>query len=301
LRPNKSLYKEENGYYYPTVLGIFMVDEVNSHAATYAPNGVLNIRKSMLEDYGFCPRRFKITWIDGRQRQPNQAMLLGTRFHDFAERFFGYALIFPQDRWYDFIPKTFIQEEQEMATWFIDTEIERYEMLKSEERLDEFLPFMTETKLSAKSICVEGTIDRVDWLSRKHEKLIAIEYKTGKSINDDSITKQLALYAMMYHAMRMPGEIVGLRLINPRLKVIKDYKLERWHTDKALKEIIKLRDALKMNNFTPKCTDVKFAWCKMCSPEESGIKDGYDDTPFSADIVRNPNFKFSDIYRNESL
>ena len=269
-----------------------------SHGPTYAPNGILNIRKSMLEDFGFCPHRFKKVWVDGIQRVPNQVMLMGTRFHDFAEKFFEYALVFDQSRWMEFIPKEFIPEEVAMATWFIQNEQARYATLKEEGRLDEFLPILREFKLNSPKLYLEGTVDRMDWLSKEKGLVIAIEYKTGKTINHESLTKQLAMYALMYHDMRLPGMVVGLRLINPRLGVVKDYKLERWHTDKVLKDIVKLRDAIRSNEYPAKCTDVKFAFCRMCTPEESGIKDGFDDAPMNNDVDPNRlNFKFEDVYR----
>lgn len=269
-----------------------------SHGPTYAPNGILNIRKSMLEDFGFCPHRFKKVWIDGVQRKPNQVMLMGTRFHDFAEKFFEYALIVEPERWNEFIPKEFVPEEVAMASWFIQNERERYFALKDEGRLGEFLPILREFKLNSAKLFLEGTVDRVDWLNREKGLAVAVEYKTGKSINHESLTKQLAMYALMYHDMRLQGDIVGLRLINPRLGVQKDFKLERWHTDKVLKDIVKLRDALRSNSFPPKCTDVKFAFCRMCTPEESGIKEGFDDSPLSDEVdPERLNFRFSDVYK----
>lgn len=269
-----------------------------SHGPTYAPNGILNIRKSMLEDFGFCPHRFKKVWVDGVTRKPNQVMLMGTRFHDFAQTFFEYALVVDPNRWMEFIPKEFVPEEVSMASWFIQNERERYSALKEAGRIGEFLPILREFKLNSPKLYLEGTVDRIDWLDREKNQAIAIEYKTGRSINHESLTKQLAMYALMYHDMKLQGDIVALRLINPRLGVQKDYKLERWHTDKVLKDIVKLRDAIREQNFPPRCTDVKFAFCRMCTPDESGIKIGYDDTPFSADVDPKRNeFKFSDVYR----
>jgi CRISPR/Cas system-associated exonuclease Cas4 (RecB family) len=271
-----------------------------SHGPTYAPNGVLKIRKSMLEDFGFCPHRFKKVWQDGVERKPNQAMLMGTRFHDFAQTFFEYALVVDPLKWDGFIPKEFIPEEVAMASWFINNERERYFALKAEGRILEFLPILREFKLNSEKLYLEGTVDRVDWLSKEKGLAIAVEYKTGKSINHESITKQLAMYALMYHDMRLDGEIVGLRLINPRLGVVKDYKLERWHTDKVLKDIVKLRDALRNKDFPAKCSDVKYAFCRMCTPEESGIKDGFDDAPMNNDVDPNRlNFRFTDVYKDD--
>jgi hypothetical protein len=244
-----------------------------AHEATYSDNGVLNVRKSMLEDYGFCPLKFKRIWLDGIQRTPNQSMLMGTRFHDFAQRFFEYHCVLPPEQWERFVPKEFILEEADMAKWFVSNERARYLELKQQDRLDEFPPILREARLCSSKLFLEGTVDRVDWLSKSKGLAIAIEYKTGKSINVESITKQLAMYALMYHDMKLPGDIVGLRLINPRLQVVKDYKLERWYTDKVLKSIVKLRTAIREKQFPALCSDVKFAYCHMCTPEEAGIID----------------------------
>jgi CRISPR/Cas system-associated exonuclease Cas4 (RecB family) len=225
-------------------------------------------------------------------------MLMGTRFHDFADIFFEYALVVDSAKWLEFIPKEFIPEEVAMATWFVQAEQARYKTLSEQDRLDEFLPILREFKLNSYKLYLEGTVDRVDWIDKKKNQAVVIEYKTGRSINHESLTKQLAMYALMYHDMRLQGDIVGLRLINPRLGVIKDYKLERWHTDKVLKDIVKLRDAIRDKKFPAKCTDVKFAFCRMCTPSESGIKEGFDDAPMNNDV--NPermNFRFSDVYK----
>ena len=266
--------------------------------AHYNKDGVLFIRKSMIEDYTFCPYRFKKTWIDNLTKRANQIMIIGTRFHDFANTFFDYCGAYPPEYWDHFLPKEFIEEERKMALWFINYERERLAKLTAEDKADHWQPVMREVRMKSEALFLEGTCDRIDWYNRDKEQVTIVEYKTGNSINDISLTRQLAFYSMLWQdTMGQSGEVALLRVIAPRIGVVKEYKVDNWQTDRVMKDVVALRKAIRENKFPAKCSDIKCAMCKTCSPIEAGVSAG--DIVRYADHVdpKDPNFKFSDIYR----
>ena len=258
-------------------------------------NGVLLIRKSMIEDYTFCPYRFKKVWIDDVQRVPNQVMLIGTRFHDFAKKFFDYCGTYPPEYWDRFIPKEFIQVEKEMAQWFINYERDRLKTLTSEGRELQWRPIMREHNMKSTKLFLEGTCDRIDWFDRDKEEVIIVEYKTGRSTNDVAFIRQLAFYSMLWQDTAQMGDVAGLRLVNPRLQIVKDYKIDRWQTDRVLKDVMAVRDSMKKKDFKPKCSLIKLAMCKMCTPEESGCAKPLEGD-FEDYVDWDEDFEFGSIY-----
>lgn len=237
----------------------------------YAPDGRMYIRKSMLEEFTFCPYKFKRVWIDGVEKRPNQAMLMGTRFHDFAEKFFDYCLGITPDRWDEFIPRQFIPEEAEMAKWFIEREQNRYYELEEAGRLNEFMPIAREDTMTSSTLLLTSTVDRIDWFDKSKDQISIVEYKTGRKVNEESLIRQLAFYTLLWNDVRRKGIVVNLQLVNPRLKIVRNFSVQQWHLDKAMKGISKLRAAIRNNDYPRKCSNVKLAFCQLCTPDECGF------------------------------
>lgn len=236
-----------------------------------APDGRMYIRKSMLEEFSFCPYKFKRVWVDGLEKRPNQAMLIGTRFHDFAEKFFDYCLGVDPDRWDEFIPAQFISDEASMAKWFIERERDRYYELEDAKRLDEFMPITREDTMTSNILLLTSTVDRVDWFNKEKNLISIVEYKTGKGLNEESLIRQLAFYTLLWNDVRRKGIVANLQLVNPRLRIIRNFNVQQWHLDKAMRDISKLRAAMKTGDYPRKCSDVKLAFCRLCSPSECGF------------------------------
>jgi len=237
----------------------------------YSDDGTMYIRKSMMEEFSWCPYRFKRVWIDHIEKKPNQAMLIGTRFHNFAERFFDYCLSFPLDTWPRMYPSWFTDLERDFAQWFIRYEMSRYRKLESLGELAEFLPVARETQMVSHIMYLTSTCDRVDWLDKEKDEIVIIEYKTGAKVNKESLVRQLAFYTFLWDETMNFGTVARLRLINPRAKVVKDYPIERWHVDKVVREIVKLREALSAESYPKKCSELKHAACKSCTVRECGV------------------------------
>jgi len=240
-------------------------------AEVHYHNGRIIIRKSMIEDFSICPYKFKKVWLDREIKHANQVMLAGTRFHDFAERFFDYALAVDPDDWEYFIHPDFVPFEVEQLLWFINRERNRYYNLEAQGRLDEFMPVMREAKLQSETYLLESTVDRIDWYDKKKGELSIVEYKTGGKINDHSLTRQLAFYTLIWQDMLEFGKVVNLQLVNPRLGVVKDYPMNERLIDRVLNDIMKLRKAIKEVSFPRKCSEFIYPYCVMCSPDECGI------------------------------
>lgn len=227
------------------------------------------IRKSMLESYDFCPRQFYHQFIEGVQKPPNQKMLIGTRFHEFAERFFDYAMVIEPEYWNEFIPYDSLNEEEvEMYEWFISYQRSRLTRLRKEEREYEFCLLYRELYMVCDKVKLNSTVDGAEWIDKQYNTICLIEYKTGQRMNTESAMKQLAFYAILWELSGNPGHVIELKLINPRLKAVYSEPLTDDMRKDALTRIAKLRLAIDRNDFPYRCSDGKFAACKMCRLEE---------------------------------
>lgn len=228
------------------------------------------IRKSAIEDYKFCPMRFRKTWIEGIERQANQAMLMGTRFHEFAKLFFTYTTGVDPDSWEELIPEEFNETERSMALWFVQYERQRLLELTVDGKSEDWQPILLEVGMKDDILGLAGTMDRADWIDKGLKTIRLVEYKTGKKINDDSIIRQLAFYTILWESTMHLGTIMEYRIINPRAQVVKDYKVHSYQMDRVLKDIVAIRAAMRENQYLAKCSNVKLSMCRMCTPEECG-------------------------------
>ena len=232
-------------------------------------NDVLLIRKSMIEDYIMCPWKFKRIWIDGVKKVPNQDMIVGTRYHDFMQAFFEHMV--PEEYWLDMIPDEFIETERRWAAWTIEKERERKHFLESQGRGDEFPPVKLEFNMVSPRLYLESRPDRIEWFNKEAGQMCAVEYKTGNSVNWESIKRQLALYAILWDDVVKLGKITHIKLINPQAGIYKTINLDTWEKDRVYKTIGAMRKALKEGIYPHKCNEVIYAYCLLCKPEDTGL------------------------------
>lgn len=226
------------------------------------------LRKSAIEEYFWCPYKFKRTYIDGVPNQPNWKMLIGTRFHEFSYWFFDHCGAFPVEQWQELVPSSFNDDEQRMTAWFIKQEVERYDHLDG--NMDLFLPAFRELQLIDSTRQLTGTADRGDWRTSDKSEITIVEYKTGSSFHRPSLVRQLAFYTLIANTTMFNGMITGMKYINPRTEEIRDIPMKDKYTDDVLNAIFKVRQAIKNNDFPRKCFWGKPAFCGVCSPEECG-------------------------------
>lgn len=241
------------------------------------------IRKSMLGDYSFCPYKFKESWLqpghEGESNSPGSIITKkGTRFHDFAEKFWEVCELIPMDRWDELIPEQFIPEEVEWASWWLDTERRRYNTLKEADLLDMWKPVSVETKLVDEKLKLSSTFDRLDWWDKDADELAMIEYKTGTSFYPPALMFQLAFYAIMWEDLFNFGTVTNLIVINPNLKLngyFDDkarFRVTPKMIDNVINSVAELRNTMHRGGPYPrKCTLNKFKVCQMCKPSEVNI------------------------------
>jgi len=227
------------------------------------------IRKSALEDYDWCPHKFKLVWVDGKKTVSNYKMEAGTRFHEFANWFFDIAGGIDVDCWEELVPSAFNCEEQQMARWFLRTEKSRYEGCKGY-----FQPAFRELKIVDEERGLSGTIDRADWLDEEHKGIVLVEYKTNRKWNrytKSSFLRQMAFYSILSNHTICGGLVKRVRYVNPKLQVIEELELTDKHISNCARAILNLQNAIKMGIFPRTCSSFgKYQMCLMCTPEESG-------------------------------
>ncbi|MFA5133151.1 MAG: PD-(D/E)XK nuclease family protein [Candidatus Paceibacterota bacterium] len=240
------------------------------HELLYNDAGKLYIRKSMLETYKFCPMKFKKEYLLGHNNSANYQMIVGTRFHEFAEWFFDIYSGIEPDRWEELVPSAFLPEEQEWAAWFIQEEYKRYN-----KNPEVFMPLMREMKIIDDDLCLSGTFDRVDKLDTQ-DTLAIVEYKTGKSYNEESIMRQLAFYKLLWDNNVKRGNMLYMRYINPRIQKYETIKFKSNAVDKVLLDIAGMRKCLREDTFMYQCSPVKHIICHQCDMDECKLYD-YDE------------------------
>lgn len=218
------------------------------------------ITKSQLECYRICPWSFKKRYIDKVRTPATPAMEMGTRFHEFAERFFIHFDKLKADKWFNFIPTSFAPAEQDMAKWFLNYERERFNKMP----FKKWMPLKLEDKLRSHTQYLSGYIDRVDWCDPDEKTVTIIEYKTGNSVNASSIRQQGAFYKMLWDEFYPDTTATEIKLINPKIE--KEYVFDiKPASIRAVNEhLAALRDAISCDLFPRDCSIVKYGFCSLC-------------------------------------
>ena len=225
----------------------------------------LYVRKSHIESYSFCPYQFKLQYVDELEIKESYAMTVGTRFHEFADKFFDICESYNTDQWYDFIPSSFGNYERSMAEFFIDYEIN--DVLIEENPM--WFPAFRELELFHDDLLISGGIDRIDWVvPGKTVKLW--EYKTSKKFDKKSLSRQFGIYKLLIEDI-LGYEVVECVDLNPRLRTVTPVvPMNRI----AVLELVDMIRYAYYNPETckPKCSDVKYFICCVCrSMEEANL------------------------------
>lgn len=223
------------------------------------------VRKSHVESYSFCPRQFYLQYIQCIDVPENYAMSVGTRFHQFADKFFDIAPTVDPSKWYGLIPRQFGIFEKDMAGKFID-----YEKMLFALEPETFMPACREIDLVSDTLLLAGQLDRIDWVSKDENEVRIVEYKTSAGVNESSLKRQFGIYTLLVEDT-LGFKVVDTRLINPRLNLYIDYGLPSLNT--AEKWISIIRSAFEdPESIQPKCSGGKYAVCQLCTTtEEAGL------------------------------
>lgn len=221
------------------------------------------ISKSRVVLFNFCPIKYKLNYIDKTlPRDGNHASTIGTRFHEFAERFMLVAKEYDVEHWKKFIHEDFTDEEVPMLEWFIDTEIERL----NSEKPEFWKPLGVEVKVINKERNLRGIIDRIDLIDKN--TINVIEYKTSQKIVKPKLQFEFGFYDILLDSIpELKDYNRRYTVINPRLKQIVSFNPSRRVT--VLKKINILNECIETGNFLPICkSEYVTQFCNICTLEE---------------------------------
>jgi len=251
--------------------------------------GIYPLSKSKISAYGFCPYQFALRYLKGIKSEPSFKMVIGTRFHHFAEKFFDG--IKEVEDWTKLIHEDYSPFEKDMLSWFISMEYARFDIFKNNP--EQYQPFIREVDIYNNDVRVHGFVDRVDYIIpelipymegevsptaiRKIVKhldagkpvLCPVEYKTGDSFNANSMKHELSIYKQCLQGdPRYKDYFVGCGCyINPKLKKIQYLVLERDETTRA--KVDAVYKHIQNRVFPRVCTPGKYEACRLCKIEDT--------------------------------
>ena len=197
------------------------------------------IHNSMRNDWKWCPRYFKLRYIDGTKTEPNEVMLLGTYFHDFASFYHELFDIYNLEEFtrlseliawqLSFIPENVMPILKIYIERFIVFECRRYwYYCRTLARADEeFIPKYTELTIRHRygdeQYGRAGTIDAVFQIyDRGNITLRLREYKVSRQTTRNSkfigtVRGQLVFYKDLLTRLEFAGEDMSFKfeLYNP--------------------------------------------------------------------------------------
>lgn len=222
------------------------------------------ITKSMIFSYEFCPVQFYKSYILRERRPQTPQMAMGTRFHEFAEWFFGQCPNVDIANWDHMVPPSFNSKERGMAQYLIDHERDRYKLLGAEA----FTPYGCEVWCQSERLKIRGYIDRVDWVNKDDGIVRLVEYKTGMRAKIPQVKQELAFYSIMFNDVTdNKYDVQQLGIYYPALRCYKEYPLQRRDINAVTKKWDKLKKAIETNTFVEKCNDYKRQSCGLCRSE----------------------------------
>lgn len=224
------------------------------------------ISKSRCVLFKNCEIKYKKQYIDRTiPREDSHASTVGTRFHQFAELFMQVADQYPVEKWKSFIHPDFTVEEKPFYEYFIDYEIERFDLYK-QKKLYQWKPIANEFRVINHNRKIRGIIDRIDQTGET--SINVIEYKTSQKVSKPKLMFEFGFYDLLLDEVpELKNFTRTYTVINPRVGAVVSFNPSRLAT--IVKQIQKLQDAIKTGVFKPTCKrEYVFDWCQICSQEE---------------------------------
>lgn len=199
------------------------------------------IHNSMRADWRWCPRYFKLRYIDGMSGGESDIMLMGTDFHNFSHKFYQNIRIHKLEEFNrlidliahfkEVVPENDLPIMKIYKERFATFEARRYwyfcRMLGNAD--EEFIPRYTELDLRYKAAGERygraGTIDAIFCSKRRLVVVIRVrEYKASRKSDATFVSKvrgQLAFYKSLITETKLLGDAVDIEfrfeLYNPIL------------------------------------------------------------------------------------
>lgn len=217
----------------------------------------MKLSKSRIFSFAFCPKQFEWTYIKGYRQPETQAMLVGTRIHEFFDRFFDHYN--KVKNWADLIPEDMCSSERDMIYFFFNYEKAR---LKAGEEI--FKPLFREEYVETDEFL--GYIDRVDDLGDGNVRLV--EYKTGKTQNPSRIKQEMQFYRLLFEAVHPEYKVTQFRIYYPKLQEVVDYPVDSRSMTYLLKRIEKMKKCIEAGEYKVDCNLNKWFACGLCELED---------------------------------
>lgn len=217
--------------------------------------------KSQIFSFEFCPIQYFKQYILKEPQEPTYEMVIGTRFHEYAETFFNNIDEIPYELWQETIPFNFSEYEKQMCLNFLCKEDLRYESTDYEM----FKPYNVEMWCQSENLKLRGFIDRIDWKNKDENELMLVEYKTGSSFKDVQLRQELALYSLLFNDVtENQFTITHTACFNPKLNKYEEWELKQRDINNVMRKWNRLNDALNDMTFVSKCDDFKQINCGRC-------------------------------------
>jgi len=196
------------------------------------------IRKSMLMDYWYCPRRFRYRWIDRIERETSYMAHFGTMFHEAAAQY-AISGIVPETE-YDFLNEWLSRLVVFDEVYSTNTKI-----------------YAVEQEYISDDLKIKGTIDRIDVFDNGTYRIV--EYKTGAGANLDMLRRELHFYYLLFTSAERDKEVSLLCVFNPRKELYIEFTPTKRMVNSVKKKLNQLRSdtkfKMKWNEYAcPNCS-----------------------------------------------
>lgn len=218
------------------------------------------LTKSQIFAFDYCPMQFYKRYIEKVRSPPSTEMLIGTRFHEFAEKFFQFTGEVPVENWELLIPRQFEGIERRMAENFVHYEQDRYIFVDGVD----YQPYACEWGGTSEDLALRGYIDRIDWVNKDEGTARLVEYKTSKKAKIPQVKQELALYSILFESVCPEYKVENICVYYPYLNCRKEYPLGKREITAVTKKWDKLKAALEKEEFIPNPNEFKCKWCNLC-------------------------------------
>lgn len=215
------------------------------------------LSKSSVKSYEYCSYQFYLRQLENVKSEPNEAMLRGLNFHDWAEEVFEWmdkdAILNGKTSVKDEITK-YIPEDDEMYHNFAKLEQNRFDELDNKEW---YFPVLTEEYLYDEDLMYMGTFDSLFQINDDQHKVV--DYKTGRKRNTNLSEYRFELYGYKYLIeQNYDYDVTEMSVVFPDncKRVTEEFKPQ---TKKAFfRKIEKVREAIEEWDYEPE------GFCKYC-------------------------------------